>query len=65
MEKIKNNEIGRPEIAEFLKTSRTFIRQTEIFSNAVLPENLKGLVSEIVTMVERSAKKFKDQEEAS
>lgn len=58
---INKKDIGRPEIAEFLNTARTFNRQVKIFIKSNLTPEVKNQVDSIVRMMNESINEYTDQ----
>ncbi|WP_027633413.1 hypothetical protein [Clostridium hydrogeniformans] len=47
----KNKDIDLPDIQEFLKLSRTFIRQLGLLKNNDIPEEYKDIISNSIDLV--------------
>jgi hypothetical protein len=48
---MKSKDIGLPEIQEFLKLSRTYIRQLEIIKQNQIPEAYDEIINKTVDLV--------------
>lgn len=56
---MKNKDIELPEVQEFLKVARTFVRQMDIIKKNKMPEQYKDVVDGAIKLVDESIEKYK------